>query len=169
MRGMEKHQCVDGYIAELCEWLWEAFKEVQAHSMSEAERQKVYYDRRVNAISLETGDLVLAKADAYRGKRNVKDQWDEEPYVVEHQVAEGVPLYIWITQQTGCLWILYWNWLFLIAIAEGNPLCMVIQAKGAQCTLKALEEQTLERSETEEAPRSVNCHHWLSNRQLRLL
>ena len=28
MRGTGKHQCVDCYIAELCEWLREAFKEV---------------------------------------------------------------------------------------------------------------------------------------------
>ena len=36
-------------------------------SMSEVERQKWHYDRKANAISLEPGDLVLAKADAYRG------------------------------------------------------------------------------------------------------
>ena len=68
-RGTKKHQHVDHYIAELCEWLWEAFKEAQVQSMSEAERQKWYYDRKANAISLEPGDLALAKADAYRGGR----------------------------------------------------------------------------------------------------
>ena len=77
MRGMEKHWCVDCYIAKLCEWLWEAFKETQVQSTSESERQKWYYDRKANAISLETGDLVLAKADAYRGKRQVKDWWEK--------------------------------------------------------------------------------------------
>ena len=64
----------DYYIAKLCEWLWEAFKEAQVQSTSEAERQKWYYDRKANAISLEPGDLVLAKANAYKGKRKVKDQ-----------------------------------------------------------------------------------------------
>ena len=64
--GTKKHQCVDHYIAELGEWLWEAFKQAQVQSTSEAERQKQYYDRKPNAISLEPGDLVLAKADAYR-------------------------------------------------------------------------------------------------------
>ena len=38
--GMKKHQCVGHYIAELCEWLWEAFKEAQVQSTSEAETQK---------------------------------------------------------------------------------------------------------------------------------
>ena len=70
--------------------------------MSEAERQKQYYNRKANVISPETGDLVLAKAEAYRGKRKVKDWWEEELYEVEHQVAEGLPLYLMKTQQTGC-------------------------------------------------------------------
>ena len=73
IRGTKKHQHVDHYIVELCEQLPEAFKEVQIQSTSEVERQKWHYDRKANAISLEPGDLVLAKADAYRGKRKVKD------------------------------------------------------------------------------------------------
>ena len=56
----------------------EFFKEGQFQSTSEAERQKWYYNRKVNAILLETGDLVLAKADAYKRKRKVKDQLEEE-------------------------------------------------------------------------------------------
>ena len=50
--GMEKHQCVDHYVAKLDELLQEAFKEAQVKSMSEAKRQKWYYDRKANAISL---------------------------------------------------------------------------------------------------------------------
>ena len=60
-------------------------------SKSEAESQKWYCDRKANAVSLEPGDLVLARADAYRG-RKLKDQWEEEPYEVEHQVQRGVRL-----------------------------------------------------------------------------
>ena len=67
MHGMEKHWCGNYYIAKLCEWLWEAFK-----STAEAERQKQYYDRKANGISLEPGNLVLAKADGYKGKGKVK-------------------------------------------------------------------------------------------------
>ena len=61
---MKKHP---HYIVELCEQLHEAFKEAQVQSTSEEERQKWHYDRKVIAISLEPGDLVLAEADAYRG------------------------------------------------------------------------------------------------------
>ena len=79
---------------KLGEWLQEALKEVQVQSTCKAVRQKWYYDRMTNAISLETDDLVLAKADTYRRKRKVKDWWEEELYEVEHQVVEGVPLYL---------------------------------------------------------------------------
>ena len=58
---------VNHYVAELCERLQEAFKEAQTLSTSEEDRQKWHYDRKANAISLELGDLVLAKADAYGG------------------------------------------------------------------------------------------------------
>ena len=69
----EKHQHVDHYVADLCEWLHEAFKEAQVQSTSEAERQRWYYDHKANAISLEPGNLVLAKANAYKGRRKVKE------------------------------------------------------------------------------------------------
>ena len=156
VRGTQKHQHVDHYITELCEWLQEAFKEAQMQSTSEAERQKWHYNRKANAISLEPGDLVLAKANAYRGRRKVKDQWEEEPYKVECQVVEGIPSYLVKNQQTGCSWVLHRNWLFLITPTEGTHLCMVVQAKWARCTTTTLEEQT-QKSETEEVPQSVNC------------
>ena len=91
--GTQKYQCGDHYITQLCGRLWEAFKEAHVQSKSEAERQKWHYDRKANAISLEPGDLVLAKAHAYGG-RQVKDWWEEELYKVEHQIAEGIPSYL---------------------------------------------------------------------------
>ena len=72
--GMKKHQHVDHYVTKLCEQLQEAFKEAQVQSTSEAGRQKWHYDRKTDAVSLEPGDLVLAKADTYRG-RKVKVNW----------------------------------------------------------------------------------------------
>ena len=63
IRGMKKHHHVDHYVAELCKWLWEAFKEVQAQSTTEVERQKWYYDRKANAISLESSDLANSERE----------------------------------------------------------------------------------------------------------
>ena len=69
--------------------------------MSEAEREKLYYDRKANATVLETGELVLAKVDTYKGKMKVKDQWEEELYEVECQVTDGITSYLMKNQQAG--------------------------------------------------------------------
>ena len=68
----EKHLHVNHYVAVLHEWLYKAFKEVQAQSTSKAERQRWYYDHEANAISLEPGDLVLANDGAYKERRKWK-------------------------------------------------------------------------------------------------
>ena len=156
VRYMKKHQHVDHYVAELCEWLQEAFKEAQMQFTSETERQKRYHNRKTNAISLEPGDLVLAKADTYGGRRKAKDPWEEEPYEVEQQILEGVPSYLMKNQWTRCSWVLHQNWLFLIAPVEGTHLYTVMQAKCTRCTTATLEEQT-QKSKTEEVPQSVSC------------
>ena len=153
IRSMKKHLHFDHYITELHAWLCEA----QVQSTFEAERQKWHYDRKANAISLEPGDLVLAKANTYRGRRNVKDWQEEELYKVECQVVEGIPSYFMKNLQTGCSWVLHQNWLFLIAPTEGTPLCIIMCAKWARWTTTTLEEHTLEESDTEKAPQSVSC------------
>ena len=126
-------------------------------SMSEVEGQKWYYNRKANTILLEPGDLVLAKADTYRVRRKVKDWWEEKLHEVEHQVVEGIPSYLMKNQQTGCSRVLHQNQLFLITLTERTHLCMVVWAKWTRCINTALEEQTSEGSEAEEAPQSANC------------
>ena len=154
--GTQKYNCVNHYIAKLCVRLQEAFKEAWVQSTLEAERQKQHYDTKANTFSLEPGDLVLAKADAYSGRRKVKDQMEEELYEVEHQIAEGIPYYLMKNQWTGYSWVPHKNQLFLTAPTEGTHLCTVMQDKWARCTTATLEEQT-KKSETEEAPQSANC------------
>ena len=111
---------------------------------------------RLMPFSLEPGNLVLAKPNACKGKRKVKDQWEEELYNVKCWVTDGVPSYLMKNQWTGCSWVLHQNQLFLITPARGTSLCMPMQAVWARCTTTALEEQTPEGSETEEAPWSAN-------------
>ena len=74
VRGAERHKHVDEYVANLWDHLWEAYKEAQDQSRTEAQWQKWYYDRQINAVSLEPGNFVLVKADLYQGKRKIKDQ-----------------------------------------------------------------------------------------------
>ena len=153
----EKCQCVSHYIANLCEQLHKAFKEVQAQSTSEAERQREYYDYKANAISLEPYDLILAKTNAYKGRRKMKNQWEEEQYKVECRIAEGIPSYLMKNQQTRCSLVLHWNWLFLITPVMGAPLCSGIQAEQTMSTTTIMEELTQKANEDEEVPHSTKC------------
>ena len=59
-----------------------ALKEVQAQSTAEAHQQKRYYERKIGAVNLKPGNLVLVKADAWKGKKKIKDRWEEETWEV---------------------------------------------------------------------------------------
>ena len=74
--------------------------EVQAQSTTEACQQKWYYDRKVGTVNLKPGSLLLVKADAWKGKRKIKDLWDEETWEVSCQIAADVPSYE-VTNQHG--------------------------------------------------------------------
>ena len=52
-------------------------------------------------MNLKPGDLVLVKADAWKGKRKVKDRWEEETWEVVHQFMADVPSYEVMNQLDG--------------------------------------------------------------------
>ena len=72
----------DTYAASVRNQLRSALREAWAQSTAEACQQKWYYDRKVGAVNLKPGNLVLVKADAWKGKRKIKDRWDEETWEV---------------------------------------------------------------------------------------
>ena len=76
---------VDMYIASVRDRLRSALQEVQAQSTTESHRWKWYYDRKIGTVNLKPGNLVLVKADAWKGKRKIKDRWEEETW------ESGVP------------------------------------------------------------------------------
>ena len=55
---------------------------MQAQSITEACQQKWYYDRKIGTVNLKPGNPVLVKVDAWKGKRKIKDMWDEETWEV---------------------------------------------------------------------------------------
>ena len=83
---------VDTYVASVRDQLRSALREAQAQLTTEACQQKQYYDRKVGAVNLKPGNLVLVKADAWKGKRKIKDRWDEETWKVLRQIMTDVPL-----------------------------------------------------------------------------
>ena len=90
---------------------------------AEACRQKWYYNRKVGTVNLKPGDLVLVKADAWKGKRKIKNRWDEETWEVSWQVTAGVPSYE-VMNQCRQSQVLHQNWLLLVTSEVGVPLCM---------------------------------------------
>ena len=69
---------VNMYIALVRDRLRSTLQEAQAQSTTETHQQKQYYNRKIGTVNLKPGNLVLVKADAWKGKRKIKDRWEEE-------------------------------------------------------------------------------------------
>ena len=80
-------KCVDEYVATVHDQLRAALWEAQAQSTAEAHWPK---DR---CMALKPGDLVLGKANAFKGKRKIKDSWEDEACQVVHQIVTDIPSY----------------------------------------------------------------------------
>ena len=124
---------VDTYIASVRDRLRSTLQEAQAQSTTEACRQKQYYDQKVGTVNLKPGNLVLVKVDAWKGKRKIKDRWDEETWEVSQQIATDVPSYE-VMNQHGWSQVLHQNRLLLITSEVGIPLCMGNRHTWYRCT-----------------------------------
>ena len=114
---------VDIYVASIWDRLRTTLWEVQVQSTAEACRQKWYYDRKIGTVNLKPVNLVLVKADAWKGKRKIKDRWEEETWEMVCQIVADIPSYK-VMNQHGRSWVLHQNQLLLIASEIGVPLCM---------------------------------------------
>ena len=124
---------VDVYVASVRDRLRSNLWEVQAQSTAEAHQQKWYYDRKIGAVNLIPGNLVLVKVDTWKGKRKIKDRWEEETWEVIQQIVTDVPSYE-VTNQHGQSRVLHRNWLLLITSEVGIPLCMGNHHTQDRCT-----------------------------------
>ena len=92
MRGTST-MCVYEYMATVHAQLRAALWEAQAQSTAEAQKQKQYYNQKIGTVELKPGDLVLVKADAFKGKRKIKDRWEDEACEVVHQIMTDISSY----------------------------------------------------------------------------
>ena len=84
---------VDEYVASIWDRLRTALWEAHSNQWWKHCQQKQYYDRKTGTVNLKPGDLILVKADAFKGKRKIKDRWEEETWEVVHQImTDGNPL-----------------------------------------------------------------------------
>ena len=82
---------VDVYVASIWDRLRTTLWEAQGQSTTEACQQKWYYDRKTGVVNLKPGDLVLVKTDVFKGKRKIKDRWEEETWEVVYHIMADVP------------------------------------------------------------------------------
>ena len=143
------------YVASVGDRLRSALWEVQAQSTMETHQQKWYYDRKIGAVNLKPGDLVLVKADAWKGKRKIKDRWEEETWEVVHQIAADVPLYKVMNQHRQSR-VLHWNWLLLIMSEVGIPLCIRSCHTWDRCTSPSPCKTTSARGDEKRMPQEKN-------------
>ena len=148
-------RCVDKYIASIWDRLRITLWEVQAQSMVEACRQKWYYGRKIGTVNLKPGNLVLVKADAFKGKRKIKDRWEEETWEVVHQIAKDVPSYK-VTNQHKRSCVLHQNQLLLLASEVGILLCMGNCHTWDRCTSPTPCKTTSVRGEKKWTPQENN-------------
>ena len=126
-------KCVDEYMATVHDWLRAALWEAQAQSTAEAQWQKWYYDWKIGTMDLKTGNLVLVKADAFKGKRKIRDMWENEACEVVPQITTDVPSYKVMDQcRQSCF--RHQNWLLLVTSEVGIPLCIGVCHPWDRCT-----------------------------------
>ena len=71
-KASAKH--VNKYVASIQDRLRTTLWEAQAQSMAEACQQKQYYDIKIGAVNLKPGNVILVKAEAFKGKKKIKDR-----------------------------------------------------------------------------------------------
>ena len=84
-------------------------------------------------MNLKPGNLVLVKADAFKGKRKIKDRWEKDTWEVVHQIMTDIPSYK-VMDQCGRSCILHQNWLLLVTSEAGVPLCIGVCHAWEKCT-----------------------------------
>ena len=100
---------------------------------------------------MKPGNLVLVKEDAWKGKRKIKDRWDEETWEVSQQIVADVPSYK-VTNQHGQSQVLHQNWLLLIASEVGIPLHMGNHHTLDRCTSPTPHKTTSSEGDEEQMP-----------------
>ena len=123
---------MDEYVATVQDQLKATLQEAQIQCTAKARRQKQYYNQKIGAVGLKPGDLVLVKADAFQGKRKIKDRWEDKLHEVVYQIGTDVPSYE-VKDQHGHS-ILHCNWLLLLASDAGIALCMGVHQVWDRCT-----------------------------------
>ena len=123
--------------------------------MAQAQRQKQYYDWKTGTVGLKPGNLFLVKADAFQGKRQIMDRWEDKPHKVVHEITTGIPSFE-VKDQQGNSCILHHNWLLLVVSETGIPLSMDVCQAQDRCTSPTPVKPTPKGNESKTMPQEGN-------------
>ena len=113
---------IDKYVKALYERLTECLQLAQESTSKEAKRQKRLYNRRVGAMELCPGDLVLVRLDAFQGQcRKLKNRWGDDIHTMINQMADSIPVYEVKNEHTGKRKVLHQARLLLWHADYGEP------------------------------------------------
>ena len=143
-------------MATVHEWLRTALWEAQAQFTAEAQRQKWCYDWKIGTVDLKPGNLVLVKAYVFKGKRKIRDRWEDEACEVVHQIATDIPSYK-VTNQCRQSSILHQNHFLLVTSGVGFPLCIGVCHAWDRCTSPDPCKPTSKGSEGRMMPQENSC------------
>ena len=75
--------------------------ELASESIKKAQdKQKKGYDLKVRGAILQPGDRVLVKVVAFEGKHKLADKWEDEPYIIQSQSNEDIPVFV-VRKESG--------------------------------------------------------------------
>ena len=108
-------------------------------------------------MDLKPGNLVLVKADAFKGKRKIRDRWEDEACEVVHQIVTDVPSYK-VTDQCGQSGILHQNWFILVTSEVGIPLWIGVCHAQDRCPSPTPHKPASKGSESRMMPQENSDH-----------
>ena len=108
-------------VVDIVTTLRECCVEARKQNALESKRQTRLYNRGFNASTLQAGDYVLLKTDAFKGKRKLKDNWLDEVYKVIRPMGDNIPTFE-IEGEDGQIRVAHRNRLLLYEPPRGTPL-----------------------------------------------
>ena len=111
--------------------------------------------QKIGTVNLKPDELVLVMVDAWKGRRKIKDRWEEEIWEVVCQIAADIPSYK-VMNQHGWSCVLSGNWLLLIVSEAGIPLCRGSCHTQDRCTSPTPHKTTSVRGDGKRMPQEID-------------
>ena len=133
LRDLPHQTKMEVSFAAMKKRLKEVFAVARHLTSEEAAKQRRYYDHKAGAVALQPGDVVMVHTDGSVGKWKVKDQWEDEGFIIQSQL-EDWPIYkvkcpTSDDRQKSKYQVLHWNCLLLVTNEDASDIPGQAQAE----------------------------------------